>query len=250
MLKIERQQAILNQLRRDGKVLAVDLSRVLNVSEDTIRRDLNELSAAGKMQRVHGGGLPHSPAEVSYGERLKMLPEAKAEIARTALKLIKDGQVILMDGGTTTLQVARCLPVNLRAMVVTNSLPVAAVISEHPGVELLFLGGLLYKHSQVVVGSMTLEALRSIHADLCLLGVCSLHIDVGVSVRDMEEAQIKRQMIAASSEVAALVTADKLQTASSFVVAPVTDLTCLVTSTDTPAEALLPYRNLGLKIYQ
>lgn len=250
MLKEERQQTILEQLRRDGKVLATELSRALGVSEDTIRRDLRDLAVAGKIQRVHGGGLTHSPADVSYRDRLKMLPEAKAEIAHAALQLIKDGQVILMDGGTTTLHVARILPTNLRAMVITNSLPVAAAISEHPYVELMLIGGRLYKYSQVITGGMALEALRSIHADLCLLGVCSLHVDVGVSVNDLEESYVKKQMIACSSEVAALVTSDKLQTASSFVVGPVSDLTYLVTSTDTPGEWLSPYRELGLSIIQ
>src|SRR6478672_10923004 len=102
MLAAERRQHILSTLRHDGKVLATELSVALHVSEDTIRRDLRELAEAGLLQRVHGGALPSSPASASYAARQQQAPSAKAAIARAAVRLLRNGQVILLDGGTTT----------------------------------------------------------------------------------------------------------------------------------------------------
>src|SRR4029453_15208402 len=102
------------------------------VSEDTIRRDLRELAEADLLQRVHGGALPHSPAVASFAVRQGQAPAAKQAIARAAAQLVRDGQVIILDGGTTTLQVAQLLPVDLRATVVTNSPPIAIARPEHP----------------------------------------------------------------------------------------------------------------------
>ncbi len=130
MLKEERQQAIIELLRRDGKVLAADLITRLNVSEDTIRRDLNELAEAGILQRVHGGALPRSPS-LPYEQRVRETDAAKRAIAETAARLIHEGQVVFMDSGSTVLEVVAYLPTSLRATIVTNSLPVAAALIHH-----------------------------------------------------------------------------------------------------------------------
>src|SRR2546423_3084150 len=104
MLTAERRRSIMYTLQRDGKVLASELSKTLHVSEDTIRRDLRELAAAGMLQRVHGGALSLSPAIASFTERQQQAPETKAVIAQAAVRLIRQGQVIILDGGTTPLQ--------------------------------------------------------------------------------------------------------------------------------------------------
>ena len=152
MLTAERRQQILETLRRDGKVLASELSAVLNVSEDTIRRDLRELAEAGLLQRVHGGALPRSPAAASFAIRQSQAPSAKAAIANAAAQLVRNGQVIILDGGTTTLQVAQRLPLDLRATIVTNSPPIAVALAEHPAVEVIVIGGRLLQDSLVTIG--------------------------------------------------------------------------------------------------
>jgi DeoR/GlpR family transcriptional regulator of sugar metabolism len=248
LLKEERQLLVLEALRAEGKVLASELSARLNVSEDTIRRDLRELAREQKIQRVHGGALPRSPAAATYTSRRKQAGEAKLAIAKTAARLIQDRQLVFMDGGTTTLQVAYQLPPSLHATIVTNSPPIAVALAEHPNVEVVLLGGRLYKSAQVTIGAATVEELHSFRADLCLLGVCSLHPEVGLSIPDFEEAHIKRAMIACSAEVAGLVVADKLGTAHSFVVGPAKALTYLVTDAAAPEEKLDPYRALGITI--
>ncbi len=248
MLTAERRQFILDLLQREKKVLSSDLSAVLKVSEDTIRRDLRELAELGLLQRVHGGALLTSPATASYADRQKQAPKEKEAIARTAAKLVRPGQVVILDGGTTTLQVARHLPFDLHATIVTNSPPIAIALADHPHIEVVMLGGQLYKKALVNVGAATVEALRMIRADLCLLGVCSLHPDVGISVTNLNEAHVKRAMIARAAEVVGLVTAAKLDTAASYVVESIQALTYLVTAPTVTNEMLIAYKNLGLTV--
>ncbi len=246
MLTAERRQYILETLRRDGKVLATELSGALKVSEDTIRRDLRELADAGLLQRVHGGALPRSPAAASYSARQQQAPLAKAAIAQAAVQLVQPGQTIILDGGTTTLQVAQRLPAGLRATIITNSPPIAVALAEHPGVEVILLGGRLYKHSLVTVGAAVVEALRHIRADLCMLGICSLDPEAGISTPDYEEAQVKRAMIASAAEVAALASAEKLGTAVPYIVGPINDLSYLVTERAVSDDVLNAYRARGI----
>jgi DeoR/GlpR family transcriptional regulator of sugar metabolism len=248
MLTAERRQFILEILKRDRKVLSSELSAVLKVSEDTIRRDLRELALEGLLQRVHGGALPVSPATASYTDRQKQAPQEKEAIARAAAKLIRTGQVVILDGGTTTLQVARHLPLDLQATIVTNSPPIAIALAEHPLIEVVMLGGQLYKKALVNVGAATIETLGTIRADLCLLGVCSLHPEIGISVQNLDEAHIKRAMIARSAEVVGLATAAKLDTAAAYVVGSIQVLTYLVTAPTVATEMLIAYKNFGLTV--
>jgi DeoR/GlpR family transcriptional regulator of sugar metabolism len=248
MLTAERRQSILATLRRDGKVLASDLSVALGVSEDTIRRDLRELAEAGLLQRVHGGALPRSPAAASFAARQSQAPAAKQAIAQAAAQLVRDGQVIILDGGATTLQVAQRLRLDLRATVVTNSPPIAVALAEHPQVEVVIVGGRLYKDSLVAIGAGAVETLRAIRADICMLGVCSLHPQDGISVPDLEEAHVKRAMVAGAAEVVALASAEKLGTAAPYIVGPIGDLTHIVTEREVPEEVLAPYQAQGITI--
>ena len=202
------------------------------------------------MQRVHGGALPISPATASYADRQKQAPKEKAAIARAAAKLVHPGQVVILDGGTTTLQVARHLPLDLSATIVTNSPPIAIALADHPQIEVIMLGGQLYKKALVNIGAATVEALQMIRADLCLLGVCSLHPEVGISVTNLNEAYVKRAMITRAAESVGLVTAAKLDTAASYVVESIQALTYLVTAPTVTSEMLTAYRNLGLMVIQ
>ncbi len=248
MLTAERRRSIVQTLQRDGKVLASELSKAMNVSEDTIRRDLRELATSGVLQRVHGGALPLTPTTASFTVRQQQAPEAKAAIAQAAVQFIRQGQVIILDGGTTPLQVAQHLPHDLRATVITHSPPVALALAEYPEIEVILIGGKLYKHELVTTGAATVEAFRNIRADLCFLGIGSLHPEVGISTLDLEEAYVKRAMIASAAEVVALTSAEKLGTAAPYIVGPISDLTHLVTERSVPAEVLAPYRASGITI--
>ncbi len=248
MLTAERRRSIMQTLQREGKVHATELSKALQVSEDTIRRDLRELAAAGVLQRVHGGALPRSPATASFTERQQQAPEAKAAIAQAAVRLIRQDQVIIFDGGTTLLQVAQRLPPDLRATVITHSPPIALALAEHPLVKAIVIGGKLYKHELVAVGAATVEAFRTFRADLCFLGISNVHPEVGISTSNLEEAYVKRAMIASAAEVVALTSAEKIGTAAPYIIGPLSDLTHLVTERSVPVEMLAPYRALGITI--
>jgi DeoR/GlpR family transcriptional regulator of sugar metabolism len=180
--------------------------------------------------------------------RERQAPAEKSAIGEAAARLVTDDQLIFVDGGTTTLQFAHHLPAELRATVVTNSPAVAIALAMHPHVEVILLGGRLFKPAQVTIGAAAVEELRRFHADVCFLGVCSLHPEVGLSIDDFEEAQIKRAMIASSAEVAGLVVADKLGTALPYVIAPAQALTYLITNAGADDARLASYREAGVMV--
>jgi DeoR/GlpR family transcriptional regulator of sugar metabolism len=248
MLSEERRELILDRLQRDGKVVAAELSASLAVSPDTVRRDLRELAEAGLLRRVHGGALPAAVGARPYAARLEQAPEAKAAIARATSRLFRHGQVILLDSGTTTLEVARHLPRDLDATVITNSPPIAVALAEHPKVDVTVVGGLLAKGARALVGAATVDALRSVRADVLVLGVCSLHPEIGITVLDLEESYVKRAMIANAAEVVAVSSADKLGSAGPYVIAPLDELTYLVTEESASAEQLAEFRAAGVEV--
>jgi DeoR/GlpR family transcriptional regulator of sugar metabolism len=235
-------------LERDGKLVASRLVDELGVSEDTVRRDLRDLAARGLVQRVHGGALPPAPQPGSFADRRETSTEEKAAIARAVADVVADAQVLLIDGSTTNLEVARLLPGTRVGTVLTNSPPIATALADHPTVEVVVIGGRLDKRAQVTVGASAVDMIRSVRADACLLGVCALHPEVGLTTDDLDEAEVKRAMVRASGEVIAPATSDKLRAASAYLVAPVQEVTHLVAEPDAPDELLDPYRALGLSV--
>jgi DeoR/GlpR family transcriptional regulator of sugar metabolism len=227
-------------------VVASELVTALGVSEDTVRRDLRELAANGHVLRVHGGALPPPPAAATFAQRLQHAPEAKAELATAALPLLEGAKVLLLDGGTTALELARRLPHDRDCTVLTNSPPVAEALAAHPRAEVVLIGGRLLKESQVTVGSAAVDTLRQVRADACVLGICGLHPELGVTATDHDEAHVKRAMVAASAEVIALATADKLRSAGPWIVAPLADVTHLVT--DASDELTADYAAAGVNV--
>jgi DeoR/GlpR family transcriptional regulator of sugar metabolism len=248
VLTEERRQVILERLRSDGKVVAAELSSSLDVSVDTVRRDLRELADAGLLRRVHGGALPTAVGARPYSDRREQAPAAKEAIARATIGLLRAGQVIMLDAGTTTLEVARHLPADLDATVVTNSPPIAVALAGHPSVDVTVLGGMLRRDADALVGAATVEALRSIRADVLVLGICSLHPEIGITVVDLEESFVKRAMIENAAEVVAVSAAEKLGSAAPYVVAPLEELTHLVTEESAPEEQLDPFRRAGVEV--
>ena len=246
MLTAERRQAILARVERDGRVVASELVTSLGVSEDTVRRDLRDLAEQGLLYRVHGGALASAPPTGSFAHRLEVSREEKAALAEAALPLLVSARVIVLDGGTTTLELARRLPLLYDGTVVTNSPPVASALASHPKAEVVLVGGRLLKDAQVAVGAAAVGAFHTVRADICVLGICSLHPDVGVTTLDDEEAHVKRAMVASAGEVIALATADKLRTASPWVVAQLADIDHLVT--DGGGELTRPYTSAGIDV--
>lgn len=248
MFNAERRQFILERLRRESRIVAKELSSEIGVSEDTIRRDLREMAAEGLIQRVHGGALLRSPASTNYTSRQQQASSAKHHIAEAAARLVQSGQVIILDGGTTNVLVAEQFPPDLRATVITNSPPAAIALKDYPYIETILIGGQFYKDSLVTVGATVIETLRSIRADLCMLGVCSLHPDIGISTPNFEEAHVKQAMITSAAEIVALASGEKLGTAAPYIVAPLSELTYLVTERDVTDTTLAAYEKQGITV--
>jgi DeoR/GlpR family transcriptional regulator of sugar metabolism len=248
MLTSQRKQYLLDVLRRDGQIVATKLSAELGVSEDTIRRDLREMAKEGLLQRVHGGALPASPALGDFAARQQIAPADKAAIGRAAAAMVQPGQVVFVDGGTTCAQLVRSLPRTLRATVVTHSPSIAMELMAHPDIEVIMLGGRLFRHSIVGVGAATLEAIAQIRADTYFMGVTSVHPELGLSTGDYEEACVKRALCRAAADTIVLASPEKLATASPYQIVGLGEIGGIVLPADTPAEMLAPYRALGIAL--
>jgi DeoR/GlpR family transcriptional regulator of sugar metabolism len=248
LLSAERRRVILETLDSEGKVVAARLVEELGVSEDTIRRDLRELADAGLVQRVHGGALPPAPQPGSFAHRREAHTAEKAALASAGAALLGRARVVVLDGSTTNLELAGRLPSDGARTVLTNSPPIAAALAEHPTAEVVMIGGRLDKRAQVTVGPPAIEFLRSVRADACVLGVCALHPETGLSTDDLEEAHVKRAMVEASADVIALATADKLAAAGPYLVAPVSELTHVVAEAAAPDALLDAYRAIGVTV--
>ncbi len=248
MLTKQRKAYILKVLKEHGEVIAKDLSGELELSEDTIRRDLRELAAEGKLQRVHGGALPASPAVGDFAVRQQIAPDGKVAVGRAAATLVRAGQVVILDGGTTTLQLAKHLPLDLHATIVTHSPTIAVALQAHPTIEVILIGGRLFKHSVVTVGAAAVDAISRIRADIYFMGVTGIHPEAGLSTGDMEEAHIKRALSAAAAETHVLVTVEKVNAASPFIIASLADIDGVVVERSVPKAAITAFKKLGLSV--
>lgn len=248
MLPSQRKDELLRRLRDDGRVLAKDFAAEHGLSEDTVRRDLRELAAAGLCQRVYGGALPVSPALADYAGRRDVAVASKSAVARTAAALVRPGSTAILDGGTTALQVARALPADLRATVVTHSPTVASALAEHPSVEVLVLGGRLFKHSVVTCGTITAEAAAGVWADVFLLGVTGVHAQAGLTTGDAEEAAMKRTLAGRAGDTYVLASSEKIGAASPFRVLPLSEVAGVVTDVDPASPQAVELREAGVRL--
>lgn len=234
MLTSSRKAMLLARLAQDGQLAVTPLATEFGLSEDTVRRDLRELAAMGKLVRVHGGAVAISPTHQPLAVRHNMHGVEKAQLARAGADLIHDGAIVILDGGTTHLELACAVPPERKCTIVTHSPAVAASFERHTGVEIILVGGRLFRHSMVAMGAETAEAFGRLKADLLFLGVTGLHPEVGLTTGDSEEAALKRVMMKAAGETVVLATADKINCASPWSIAPIMGLSTLMTVTARP----------------
>jgi DeoR/GlpR family transcriptional regulator of sugar metabolism len=247
MDKDQRQQLIIEELRVFNKIRSIDISKKLDVSEDTIRRDLKELSEMGLLKKVHGGAMSSSPISISPLEDLHE-HDSKVTIVKKALTLLENDLVIIIDGGSTNLELAKLLPTTFRGTVFTNSLRVALLLSEHPEIELNLLGGRLFKKSKVTTGVDAIHYLNEIHADISFLGMKGIHPNIGITENSREEALIKREIISRSRKIVTLCISEKLGKIQPFKVDAVQKINVLITELATTEPVLVPYHNAGLHV--
>jgi DeoR/GlpR family transcriptional regulator of sugar metabolism len=248
MLTSERKQLILDILRRDGRVIAKDVAHQLALSEDTIRRDLRDMAAEGLLERVHGGAMPLIPPLPDFAARRTVAPDIKDRLGRAAAGLISPGKTIFLDGGTSTAALVRHLPIDMRLTVITHSPTIAAELEHHTAVDVILVGGRLFRHSMVAVGSQAAAQIALLRPDLFVLGVTAIHPTVGLSTGDFEEAAIKRMIAERSAETITLLTQEKLDAISPHVIMPADRLSRMVVPPETDPANLEAYRALGIKI--
>ncbi|MEP3275843.1 MAG: DeoR/GlpR family DNA-binding transcription regulator [Stappiaceae bacterium] len=219
MLTDERKNHLLKKLQRSGRLVAKDESRNLGLSEDTIRRDLREMAAGGKLKRVHGGAVPISQDALTYPQRLPVASPEKIRIGERAAGLIEPGQVVFIDGGTTARQMARHLPLDLSATIITHSPSIAMELLAHENLTVELIGGRLFRHSVIAMGAEAMHQLDRTLPDACFIGVTGAHPEHGLTTGDSEEAQMKHRIIERSGESTILLSPEKICAVSPYRVA-------------------------------
>ena len=231
-------------LGAEGRVVASDLAERLGVSLDTVRRDLDALDAAGALRRVRGGALPLVRVQRDFAARRHDDPAGKDALAAAGASLLPPAGVVCVAGGTTLLSLARRWPAGFGGTVVTTSPDVALALP--PGVEVVLPGGRLHPQARTLVGAETVEALRGVRADVCVLGACSIDPERGLGIVPREEAQVMAAMVAGAARTIAVAGAAKVGHADAFQVAPAGALSVLVT--DAPPAATAPFEALGVEV--
>lgn len=246
MLKEERHDFIIKSLKSNQSVKLSQLSEALAVSEDTIRRDIGGLAKNGLLTKVRGGAIPHSPNAHSFQERMHISEKEKAMIAQKALPLIKPGDTILLDGGTTTFALAGLLDMPLT--IITNNIPVAALLAGRKNMEVIITGGRILTDSQATAGAYAISLLEQSHVDICFLGICSLHHQIGVTSIDYFECEMKRAMVNCADRIVALTGHDKIGTSESYKICPINKLDTIITEIDPDNEMFEPFRLKDIQI--
>lgn len=247
MLPEERREAVARLLGVEGTVRVADLARRFGVSEDTARRDLWELEGAGRLRRVHGGALPLGPpGPHSFDERRGQGVAAKAAVAEAALRLLRPGEVVVLSGGSTVLELAVRAPAGLESTFVVTSPDIALALVDRPGATVDMVGGRLDSGSRTVTGSEAVDGLRAVRPDTAIVSACSVHPEAGLTVRRRAEAAVVRAVVARAGRVVALATAEKLGTVGSYPVADLSRVDVLVT--DAPEAECAVYRAAGVNV--
>lgn len=248
MLKEERQRTILNEVALHNRVLLTDIAEQLDVSIDTIRRDVKELDAENKLRKVHGGAISLGfISTTAPNNSIYALPQ-KTAIAEKAIALIKDGSVLFIDGGTTCLELARLIPPELRLTCFTISLPVALQLLTKPKIDVLFVGGRISPEAQIATGASTVRDLAGIQVDYGFIGtgyVDSLH---GLTEFDWDIVQVKKAVINASKKAVLLCISEKLNSRHRFKTCDLNAINTMITELEPENNLLNLFRNHDVNI--
>ncbi|GAB3392218.1 DeoR/GlpR family DNA-binding transcription regulator [Humibacter soli] len=247
MLPRQRDERIVELLRRDGGASAVDLAGALSVSVATIRRDLERLAGEGRLSRVHGGAFYRDETEQPFPEVMQEDAEAKDLIAARAAAIVADGDVVFLDIGTTTMRIAHHLR-GRDVTVITSSLAVLDVLRNDDAVELVLLGGTLRRNYQTLVGPLTEEALTLVRPDLAFVSCTGVRPDGSVVDDISQEATIKRAVVTSAERTALVAAGTKFPGKGSLRIARVEQLDYLITSADADDATLALCSGAGGKV--
>lgn len=246
MLKAERHKFILTKISIEKKVSTIQLAIDLKISEDTVRRDLNELNKKGLLNKVYGGAFLVEAMPTNIFDIKIVNIEKKNKIANKALKLLADGQVIIMSGGTTNLAFARLIPTDFKVTIYTYSLPIAMQLSQHPFIELIFIGGKLQKNAMVTIGMDVVQVLSKLKVDICFMGVSSINVRSGLTEMGYEVSLIKKAMMKAADKVVCMLSSEKINTKMPYVVCELNQLNTIITDLNPELALLEDYKKAGV----
>jgi DeoR/GlpR family transcriptional regulator of sugar metabolism len=250
----ERRALILEHLARDQIVKVAELSDRFAVSEVSIRRDLDRLDRLGLLKRVHGGAvaIPNAALGQSHVAKMRHHVEEKERIGRAAAQMIRYGDRLIFDSGTTVLQVARNISGDLlnagNLTVITGSLPIVQELGPWKGLHLIVLGGIYLPDYQMIVGPQTIENLNGLHADKVFLGTDGLTFSHGVTTANMLEAEVDRAMVEAASEVIVVADSSKIGVIGLTTIIPVVKINKLITDDQAPSDFIAALQQQGVEV--
>jgi DeoR family transcriptional regulator, aga operon transcriptional repressor len=250
MLIDERRQHILSLIQRDGRVLVAELSDTLGISRITIRKDLDYLESKGLVQRTHGGALaPQGSAllDPSLKEKEHHQFREKQRIAAAAVQLVKEGQCVLLDSGSTTTAIARALRDFSRLTIITNAMNIAAELAG-TDFDVILTGGSLRKNSFSLVGPLAEDVLREMHADILFLGVDGFDSRVGLSTPNVLESRVNRAMVKAATKVVAVCDSTKFSRRSLALIVAPSAIHAVITDDQIADEDVEALKSAGIEV--
>ncbi|GAQ24925.1 DeoR/GlpR family DNA-binding transcription regulator [Tepidanaerobacter syntrophicus] len=249
MFAEERQQKILELLEKNSSIKVKELAKMFDVSESTIRRDLQEMEEKQLLKRTHGGavGIKKMIFEPTFKEKEDKSQREKSIIAKTAASLIEDNDTIILDSGTTTLEIARCLEAK-DITVITNSIDIASELSERDDVELVITGGSLRKKTRAMVGHIAESTIRNFRVDKAFIGANGISVKEGITTPNFIEAQTKRAMMEVADKVYIVADASKFNQVCFSVISSIREVTAIITSGDLDEEVIKEFEDAGGKI--
>jgi DeoR family transcriptional regulator of aga operon len=250
VLNEERRREIVEILGRDGRVLVADIARQFATSEVTIRKDLDVLHSHGLVHRTHGGALPAREGALedpTLREKERLRRKEKLRIAASAARLVKEGQVVILDSGTTTTAIGRALRNFRKLTIITNAVNIAAELSG-AAVEVILTGGTLRKNSFSLVGPIAEETLRRLSADILFLGVDGFDVQYGLSTPNILEAKVNRVMVEAAKRTVAVCDSSKFGRRSLSLIVPTSALHEVITDRGIPKPDLRALKKSGLEV--
>ncbi|MHB8808304.1 MAG: DeoR/GlpR family DNA-binding transcription regulator [Anaerolineaceae bacterium] len=240
MLSDERRAVLINQLRKNGYVQAAEIAAELSVSSATIRRDLVQLQDEGFCTRTRGGAVRSSQSttlEPPYELKKQKFVSEKEKIAREAVKLIENGDTLILDSGSTTYALARLLTEKQRLTVVTNDLQIAILLAANSNIHLICTGGIARPHVFTLQGTEVVGFIQTLRVDKTFLGADAIHADGSIGNVNIEEVAIKQAMIKAASSVILLADSSKFSVKGFAAVGTLADVDVLITDVGCPEKA-------------
>ncbi len=250
LLNEERRRAIIELLQRERRVLVADLAQQFRTSEVTVRKDLDALHVRGLIQRTHGGALPARDGALedpSLSEKERLHRKEKLRIAAAAARLVSEGQVVILDSGTTTIEIARVLRNLQNLTVITNAVNIAAELARS-SVEVILTGGVVRKNSFSLVGPIAEETLRRLSADILFLGVDGFDVRHGLTTPNLPEASVNRTMIEIAKRTVAVCDSSKFGRRSLSLIGPPTCLHQVITDKGISKSDLDALKKAGINV--